>query len=76
MYHMTTMANTMYIEKLFKRVNLMNSHHKEKSFSLFFLFLLLYLYEKMDITWTYCDNHFTIYVNQTNHHAVCFNLIQ
>ena len=28
-------------------------------------FFLFYLYEKMDISWTYCGNHFTIYVNHT-----------
>ena len=34
----------------------------------FFSFLLsslLFLHEKMDISWTYCGNHFTMYVNQT-----------
>ena len=33
---------------------------------LFLLFFFNYhLYEKTDVSWTYCDNHFTIYVNQT-----------
>ena len=33
---------------------------------LFLLFFLNYnLYEKIDVSWTYCDNHFTIDVNQT-----------
>lgn len=46
----------------------MSSHDKDNFFS-FFLFIffifLLYLYEKMDVSWTYCGNHFIIYVNQT-----------
>ena len=29
-----------------------------------FFFFLLYLYEKIDVSWTYCGNHFTIYVIQ------------
>ena len=32
--------------------------------SFFFVFFLLYLYEKMDVNWTVCDNHFMIDVNQ------------
>ena len=28
------------------------------------LFFLFYLYKMMDIKWTYCGNHVTIYVNQ------------
>lgn len=42
-----------------KRVNPKHFHHKE---NFFLLFLLLHLYEKMDVSWTYCGNHFTIYV--------------
>ena len=30
-----------------------------------FSFFILYVYEMTDISWTYCDNHLTIYVNQT-----------
>ena len=33
--------------------------------SFFFVFFLLYLYEKMDVNWTFCDNHFMIDVNPT-----------
>lgn len=46
----------------------MSSHHREKifTFSLFFLlFFLLYPYEKIDVCWTYCGNHFIIHVDQT-----------
>ena len=42
-----------------KRIYPKSSHHKEN----FFIFLL-YLYEMMDVNLTYCDNHFTTYVNQ------------
>ena len=41
----------------------------KKCFS-FFLNFLLYLYEKMNVSWTYCHNHFIIHRNQT----VAFNL--
>ena len=50
--------------KVVNRVIPKGSHHKENIFS-FFSFFLLSLYEKMDVSWTYCGNHFTIYVNQT-----------
>lgn len=33
-------------------------------FLFFFLSFILYLYEMMDVSWTYCDNYFLIYVNQ------------
>ena len=32
--------------------------------AIFFLFFILYLCEMMDVSWTYCSNHSTIYVNQ------------
>ena len=35
---------------------------RRKCFSFFFL---LYLYEKINVTRTYCGNHFSIYINQT-----------
>ena len=38
---------------------------KEKKNFFFFLFFLLYLYEMMEVSWTYCGNCFTVYVNQT-----------
>ena len=47
-----------------KRVNPKSSHHKRNKF--FPISLILYLYEIMDVHWTY-DNHFIIklmYVNQ------------
>ena len=47
--------------KVFKTINPKCSHHKEKFFfPLFSLFYLLYLYEKLDVSWTYCGNHFTV----------------
>ena len=35
------------------------------SFILPFFFFFLYLYGKIDVSWTYFGNHFKIYVNQT-----------
>ena len=35
------------------------------NFHVFFLFLLFYLYEMMNVNWTCFYNHFTIYLNQT-----------
>lgn len=46
--------------KAVNRVNSMNYHKEKKGFPFLFLF---YWCEKMDISWTYCENHFTIYVN-------------
>ena len=43
-----------------------------KIFSFFLLFFLLYMYEKMNVSWTYCHNHFITHTNQT----VAFNLFQ
>ena len=65
MYSMMTIVNTAvwYIGKL--RVNSKSSLHKEKIVSFFFLYFLLYLYEKTDVSWTHYGKHFTIYVNQT-----------
>lgn len=54
--------------KVIKRVNPKSSSKKEEfPFPLLFSssFFLLYPYENMDVNWTYCDNHFTMYVNQT-----------
>ena len=42
-----------------KRKNPRSSHHKENFFS-FSSFFILYLYDMVDVSWTYCDNHFTI----------------
>ena len=58
----------MIYKKVAERVNTKRSYHEKKicplnSFPLFFL--LFYLFEKMDVNWTFCGNHFTIYVNQT-----------
>lgn len=30
-----------------------------------FLFFLLHPYKKMDVGWTYCDSHSTVYLSQT-----------
>ena len=51
-----------HTEKNVKRENPKRADHKENVFPLIFLFFLLYLYEKMDACWTYCDNHFPIYI--------------
>ena len=52
--------------KIVKGVNPERSHHKEKLSLLFsFLFFLLYLCEKMDVSWTCWGNHFTMWINQT-----------
>ena len=56
--------------KIVKRVYPKSSHHKE-NFS--FISLILYLYEMTDVLWTYCDNHFIMYVS---HHVVHLTLIQ
>ena len=32
---------------------------------LFLYSFLLYLYETIDVSWTYCGNHFTMYANLT-----------
>ena len=53
----------MIYRKVVKRVNPVSSYYKENFFSFFLFFFLLYQYEKMDISWPYCDSHFTIYVN-------------
>lgn len=65
MDNMMTTAHTAvwYTGKLL-RANPMRSPQKEKivSFSSLFLFCL---YEKMNVSWTYSGNHFTIHANQT-----------
>ena len=52
--------------KFVTRINPKNSQHK-KSFFLpnLSLLFLLYPYEKMDVSWAYCGDHFIIYVNRT-----------
>ena len=52
-----------------KRANSKSSHHKEKLL-FFFLYFLLYLYKNLNVSWTYCHNHFMVHRNQT----VGFNL--
>ena len=47
------------------RVSPKSSHLKENFFSPFFPLFLLYVYRMMNVSWTYCGSHFTIYVNQT-----------
>ena len=46
--------------KAVERLNPKSSHHKEK---IFFLFIL-YLYEMVDIHQIFCDNHFMMYISQ------------
>lgn len=57
------------VHRKVKRANPESSDHKEKKFfpfiPFFFLFLLLYLYEKMCVNRTHYGNYFTMYVNQT-----------
>lgn len=36
----------------------------------FLLSLILYLYEIIDLSWACCNNHFTIYINQTMLHSL------
>ena len=50
-------------KKVVKRVNTENSHQKDKKIFLYFNFS--YLYEMINVNWTYCGNHLTVYVNQT-----------
>ena len=46
--------------KAVKGVNPKSPHHKEKmSFS-----FIVYLYEMMNVHWTYCGNHFMMYTSQ------------
>ena len=46
--------------KAVKGVNPKSPHHKEKmSFS-----FIVYLYEMMNVHWTYCGNHFIMYTSQ------------
>lgn len=55
MYSMMTIANTAVVyKKVVKKVNPKGCHQKE-CFS---------LYEKMDVSCTYCGNHFKIYTIQ------------
>lgn len=56
----------LYDRNIVKRVNLMSSHCKGKQvfFPFFFSFYYIYM-KKIDFNWTYCGNHFTIYLNQT-----------
>ena len=42
-------------------VNPKSFNHKKKFFSISWI---SNLYEMMDAHWTYCDNHFVMYVNQ------------
>ena len=69
MYNMMTIASSdvWYIETLL--ANSKSSHHKEKLL-FFFLYFLLCLYENLNVSWTYCHNHFMVHRNQT----VGFNL--
>ena len=46
--------------KAVEGLNPKSSHHKEK---IFFLFIL-YLYEMVDIHQIFCDNHFMMYISQ------------
>lgn len=56
----------MIYKEVVQRINPKNSHYKEFFFFIFSsLFFLFYLHEKTDVNSTYCDNHFTIYINQT-----------
>ena len=55
-----------------ERVNPKSAHHKETFVFLFLLlrfddFFSIYLFDKTDLSWNYCGNHFKISVN---HHTV------
>lgn len=55
-----------------------NRHFLEKYLKLLFLFFLfffstLYLYEKMDVGYPYCGNHF-INIYKSNYHVCTLNL--
>lgn len=66
--HVWSLVRTLSSHENRKRINSRSSQHKEKKmfpFILFFIFFLLNLYEKMDVSWTYCDDHFAICVNRT-----------
>ena len=63
---MTTVNTTIWYTEKLLRVNSKNSQHKE----IFFIIS----HEMMDVNYTYFDNHFTIYVNQTRVILVCNNL--
>ena len=57
---MRTIANTtIWFKEKLLREQILSSHQKEKNI----FFFLLYLYEKMDVSWTYCGNYLTIYIN-------------
>lgn len=63
-YYMMTNTAVLYTEK-WERVNPKSSHYKEETVFLFFpVLFLLYLYEKMDVSWIYCVNCLTVYMNQ------------
>ena len=47
--------------KVVERVNFKSFHHKKILFS---ISLILYLYEMMDVHWTYCDKDFVMYETQ------------
>lgn len=53
---------------MWNRVSFLNNNAvliKRKKFFLLVCFLFLcYLYEILDANYTYCDNHFTVYVSQ------------
>ena len=63
LYNMVTIVTTAvrWIGKLLEDKSWEFSSQGES----FFLFLLLNLLRKMDFSWTYCGNHFTIYVSET-----------
>ena len=68
MYNMMTMVNTAlwYYRKAVKSKS-KNSRNKKNFFFFFFLLMKCWeLYEILNVSWTYCGNHFTIYVNQTS----------
>ena len=54
----------MVYRKVVKRGSNKSSHYTI-FFPFPFFFFLSHLYEKVDVGWIFCGNHFTIYVNQT-----------
>ena len=64
---MTTANSDVWYTGKLLRVNPKSSSYEENIYFLylfFFLYFVLHLYEKTDISWTYCGDY-TIYVNQT-----------
>ena len=66
MYNMTIPNTTVqYTGKLIESKSYELSLQGEFFFPFLFLLFLLYLYEKMAISWAYCGTFFTIHVIQT-----------